>query len=173
MDQESLLNQSSDFSSSSAMPPLSTASDFRESTSENQGLSVAEAFQSVNDNFARLDSILASRVNSAADLSVSQTLLESSASLSGAVVAEPIEVVPAFLVDMVRTGEFVELTLLSQRNLESIPKSRPSESDLEKLVKRLRPLDSFATWLEAWNVYVSLNAFSRPQKVLFCQYFVF
>ena len=124
----------------------------------------------MNDNIARLDSILASRVNSAGG---PQTPLESSAPLSGAVVAEPIEVVPAFLVDMVRTGEFVELTLLSPRNLESIPKSRPSESDLEKLVKTLRPLDSFATWLEAWNVYVSLNAFSRPHKVLFCQYFVF
>ena len=172
MDQGSLPNQSSDLSSLSAMPTLSTASDVREPTSENQGLSVAEALQSVNDNIARLDGILASssRANSAVDMCANQSPLESSAPLSGAVVAEPIEVVPAFLVDMVRTGEFVELTLLSPRNLESIPKSRPSESDLEKLVKTLRPIDSFATWLEAWNVYVSLSAFSRPHKVLFCQF---
>ena len=120
MDQGNLLNQSSDFSSLLAMPTLSTASDVREPTSENQGLSVAEAIQSVNDNIARLDGILASssRANSAVDLGANQSPLESSAPLSGAVVAEPIEVVPAFLVDMVRTGEFVELTLLSPRNLE-------------------------------------------------------
>ena len=101
-------------------------------------------------------------------LAVAQSNQSSSLVLpaSGIVVSAAVELVPSFLADMVQSGDFVDLIYLHPRNLPLLPKSKPSEADWEKLMKSLSPLNSYTLWLEAWNVFISLMALSRLNKVI-------
>ena len=80
---------------------------------------------------------------------------------------EAVHAVPPYLVELAASGSYVDLIWLHPKNLPTLPSTKTSDADLEKVRKDLMPIKTYEAWLEAFVAYSSLISFYHPQKVLF------
>ena len=83
----------------------------------------------------------------------------------GIELAESLPVVPSYIAEKASRGQFIDLRLLFPPNLLTLPRTRVSDADLEKISNNLPRISSLSNWLEAFAVFSALVGRTFPEKV--------
>eukprot|EP00795_Rhopilema_esculentum_P001775 gene1775-16261_t len=72
--------------------------------------------------------------------------------------------VPGYLVDRIKQGQYVDLTLLRPCNLKRLPVAEPPQSFFSRGLKDLLPIRTFQDWSEAWAVFGGVYSKFLPDR---------
>ena len=136
----------------------------------------APSFLKVNESAASSSSVQAAQgfavvgtapsASTVAKTPLSEGDIKADALLPSVSVSSGISPVPGYLAESIRKGHFVDFTLLRPCNLEKLPLTEPTPTQLAKLLRvDLLPIRNFGDWAEAWAVFTGAIARFSPEKV--------
>ena len=82
----------------------------------------------------------------------------------GVTLTKPVKPIPEFIAEEAQDGHFIDLRLVFPPNIELLPRSEVSDSELEKLLLKCQPVNTFERWLEAFIAYTALVEIAHPAK---------